>query len=97
MNLESLNEQELLKLTKRYFYYGIPILPFFWLVNFVWIYPFVQKRNPNNQNEIEKYLKLSLAGSIFWLVALITWTSIYTSQRENWNITDNLAVYLQKG
>jgi presenilin enhancer 2 len=106
MNLEKQNGQQILAITKRYFYYGIALLLFFWVVNFVWVYPVIRKRPElEHIQEIRKCLLtinqdvfMSLTGCVSWTILLGIWITVFSTQRTSWGFTgDLLTVTIPKG
>ncbi|KAJ3315120.1 hypothetical protein HDV04_004261 [Boothiomyces sp. JEL0838] len=85
VKLEKLNQQAQLDLTKKYFYLGFLFLPFFWFVNLIWFYPFI-KTNP----QLKPYVLMSGIGSLFYLVVIISWMSLYFANRNVWGFADFL-------
>jgi presenilin enhancer 2 len=98
MNLEKLSEQQLLDLTKKYFYLGLLFLPMIWCLNFAWIYPFVQKHtNYSNYTEIRKFLIFSAIGATIWATGITFWIVTFLTRRNDWSFADVISVFIPKG
>ena len=83
MNLDRVDEEEKLKISRRYFIIGFFLLPFVWLVNGVWFFreAFLKGRG---HPSLRRYVAYSLLGSLLWVVAVVIWTSVYQTQRRHW-------------
>ncbi|KAI8894046.1 hypothetical protein BC833DRAFT_251490 [Globomyces pollinis-pini] len=92
VNLQKLNQQELYNLSKKYFYLGLPALPFFWLINIFWIYPFIRLNNHySNSKDI-------LFRALIWSIIIITWLTLFLLNRNTWGVwTDSITVIVPKG
>jgi presenilin enhancer 2 len=98
MKLEKLTSTELHQLSKKYFYLGFLFLPFVWVLNVVWIFPFlIQKREYQNYNEIKRILIYSLIGAILWIIGITIWISLYLTNRNIWTFADFISVFIPQG
>ncbi|KAI8921886.1 gamma-secretase aspartyl protease complex, presenilin enhancer-2 subunit [Powellomyces hirtus] len=86
MSTRDVPEPALRTLAWRYFIGGFMCLPWLWLVNFIYIFPETRRR-PELHKTIRNLTLASLAGSVFFLVLVITWLSIFLTQRTNWGAT----------
>uniref|UniRef100_A0A914DE77 Gamma-secretase subunit PEN-2 n=1 Tax=Acrobeloides nanus TaxID=290746 RepID=A0A914DE77_9BILA len=78
MDLENLNGAEKLLLCKKYFHLGLACLPLVWIVNFIWFFKYAFKvENFPQQDEIKKYVIGSAIGSIFWILILSIWVTVF--------------------
>uniref|UniRef100_A0AC34RJT4 Gamma-secretase subunit PEN-2 n=1 Tax=Panagrolaimus sp. JU765 TaxID=591449 RepID=A0AC34RJT4_9BILA len=78
LHLQNLRRRDQLALCKKYFYIGCALLPFVWLVNFIWFFKVAYKDETfHQQREIRKYVTLSLIGSLVWGVLLLIWNGYF--------------------
>ena len=92
-------DQDKLDLCKKYFYFGFALLPFLWCVNAVWFAKeaFCRSTFPE-QPQIKRLVIFSAIGSLIWLVALITWMSIFMAKRLEWGeLGDQLSFNIPTG
>ncbi|KAJ3370058.1 Gamma-secretase subunit pen-2 [Kappamyces sp. JEL0680] len=106
MNIHKMPAAEVLQLSRKYFYIGFAFLPFFWLVNYVWIGRFVRSLPPELEDAyrdvktaVQRYTLYSLMGSLLWVGILVAWLAGFlvnrTAAPSSWS--DSLLVYLPKG
>lgn len=97
MNLDRVDEAEKLKISRRYFIAGFFLLPFLWLVNGVWFFREAFLKSGGHPR-LRRYVAFSLLGCLAWLVAVVTWTSVYQTQRPHWGAGgDYISFTLPKG
>ncbi|CAG8691790.1 6404_t:CDS:2 [Dentiscutata erythropus] len=88
--------QEALSICKKYFIIGCFFLPWLWVVNVVYMWPLTKREDIGAQ--IKKYLYLSMFGAIFWLIVLVTWLTIFVTNRVGWGqLADSISVAIPKG
>ncbi len=85
MDISKLSSEEKLKICRKYTIIGCFCLPFVWLVNILWFFKdsFITKTTPPPP-KMRTYLFVSMIGLVAWMVALVTWTSVYQTQRTGW-------------
>jgi presenilin enhancer 2 len=82
MNIQKMKTSEIHALNRYYFYIGFLFLPFFWLVNVLWIGPHAYWRMPESQ-EKKDILRITLysgIGSLFWIMLVIAWTVFFAGR-----------------
>lgn len=85
MNLEKVDNEEKLKLCRKYFIGGFLALPFLWFVNVVWFYKYAFINSPfPQQPEIKKYVIRSGVGASIWIMALVAWNVVFQINRAGW-------------
>ncbi|KAI8904702.1 gamma-secretase aspartyl protease complex, presenilin enhancer-2 subunit [Gorgonomyces haynaldii] len=90
---DKLSDAQLLKITRTFFYAGFCFLPFFWLVNVVWLYNVSLKRQ-----FIRKYIIWSGIGSLCWILIIGVWLGVYLQKRLLWGeFGDKLTVFVPIG
>ena len=88
MNIEKMKASEIHDLNRRYFYIGFMFLPFFWLVNVLWIGPFAYWRMEPSQekDDILRVTLYSAVGSLVWLAIVISWMAYFDTHSSLWDI-----------
>uniref|UniRef100_A0A914W4T1 Gamma-secretase subunit PEN-2 n=1 Tax=Plectus sambesii TaxID=2011161 RepID=A0A914W4T1_9BILA len=99
MDLKKVSDDEKLFLCKRYFYWGLALLPFLWLVNVVWFFKQAFIRPPfPQQNLIKNYVIYSGIGLGLWTVLFVTWQVVFQTNRVAWGASgDYLSFVFPKG
>ncbi|XP_005111898.2 gamma-secretase subunit PEN-2 [Aplysia californica] len=99
MDLRRVKNEEKLVLCRKYYHAGFFILPFLWLVNFVWFFnEAFRKPLYTEQSQIRSYVIRSMVGTILWLAVIITWVVIFQLNRADWGITgENLSFLIPTG
>ncbi|CAI2168857.1 11477_t:CDS:2 [Funneliformis geosporum] len=81
---------EILSLCKKFFYIGFLFLPWLWVVNVIYMWPLTKR------SDIDLYF--SMAGALFWFIALSTWYGIFVNQRIAWGeFSDKIIVIPLRG
>ncbi|KAM8912711.1 gamma-secretase subunit PEN-2-like [Lycaon pictus] len=85
MNLERVSNEEKLNLCRKYYLGGFAFLPFLWLVNIFWFFreAFLVPAY-TEQSQIKGYVWRSAVGSLFWVIVLTTWITIFQIYRPRW-------------
>ncbi|KAI9204014.1 gamma-secretase aspartyl protease complex, presenilin enhancer-2 subunit [Polychytrium aggregatum] len=97
VKIDKMKDPEILKIARTYFFVGLAFLPWLWLINFLYIFPIIRKR-PSLDRQIVRYVWMSLAGSIVWLVILLVWITLYLTQRNRYGtIADAIAINIPIG
>ncbi|RUS35146.1 gamma-secretase aspartyl protease complex, presenilin enhancer-2 subunit [Jimgerdemannia flammicorona] len=95
-SIDKLAPTEILSIAKKMFWGGFAFLPFLWLVNFMYLWPATKRADA--PPELKKYLLMSLAGSITWLIILSTWFGLFVNMRVAWGAAaDMITVVIPKG
>ncbi|TPX72733.1 hypothetical protein SpCBS45565_g00033 [Spizellomyces sp. 'palustris'] len=83
MSIRKMPAPAIRSLAWKYFIGGFLCLPWLWLVNFIYVYPETKRRK--DLDKTVRHLTLaSLAGSVFFLCAIIVWLSVFLTQRTKW-------------
>jgi presenilin enhancer 2 len=86
----------ILKVSKRMFIGGFFLLPWLWLVNYIYLRKYIAR--PSCPPQARFYVRASLAGFVIVTLCVLTWTIIYLSLRNNMGVWgDRLAVVVPKG
>ena len=99
MDLEKVSNKEKLVLCQKYFYGGICLLPFLWIINAVWFfkYAFLKPEFPE-QKKMKKLVVYSFIGGSIWTVLFISWIIVFQFNRIGWSeIGDKLSFVVPKG
>ena len=91
MNIEKMKSSEIHTLNRYYFYIGFLLLPFFWLVNALWIGPFAYWRMQasSERDDIMRVSGYCAIGSLIWVGLVNGWMAYFDSHSSLW---DALAV-----
>ncbi|XP_013397554.1 gamma-secretase subunit PEN-2 [Lingula anatina] len=99
MDLQKMKVEDKVELCKKYFYGGFALLPFLWVVNFVWFFKeaFI-KQHYEQQQQIRSYVIKSLIGAIIWTAIFITWVTLFQLYRASWGATaDYISFIIPRG
>ncbi|CAH8451278.1 unnamed protein product [Dicrocoelium dendriticum] len=96
MDVARLSNEEKLKLSRIYFFAGLPCLPFIWWINVCCfyrelntssIYPelrSLQRCKHPIPPLLSADVTLSLIGAVLWTALLGVWLAVYTNRRISW-------------
>ncbi len=93
MQLNKVNEEEKVKIARKYFIVGCFLLPFVWLVLIIWFFKeaFLTK---NANPMIRRYVCWALIGFVIWAAGIVVWTSVYQTQRPDWGAGGDYISYV---
>ncbi len=92
MQLNKANDEEKVKIARKYFILGFFLLPFVWLVLIVWFFKEAfLKKNANRM--IRRYVFCAIIGFTVWAAVIIVWTSVYQTQRPDWEAIGDYISY----
>merc|ERR1739845_93076 len=96
-NLDKMNAQERLTLSRNYFIIGWFLLPFVWLANTIWFWPDCYgsrvSENLETTKTFRKYFIGSMVGCVVWFGIIISWIVYFQAQRHNWGPTSDMLYY----
>lgn len=97
-----LSDDEILRISRRYFYIGFAFLPFLWLINVLYFRSEVKNRADRIDKKVHsckhigihniiitiaiKDIKYSLIGTILWLVISSAWFGVFVANRVQWGL-----------
>ncbi|NP_001040205.1 gamma-secretase subunit pen-2 [Bombyx mandarina] len=95
MDLSKLPNDMKLQLCKSYFKVGCLFLPFVWAVNVCWFFrdAFI-KPAYDEQKLIKKFVIMSAIGAFVWAVILVTWITVYQTNRVSWGATGDALSFI---
>merc|ERR1711868_45781 len=90
---------EKLEICRKFFFAGIAMLPWLWLINGVWFFREAFFKEPfEEQVSIRRYVMYSIIGATVWIAGLTAWNCIYQQRRSMWGeLGDNLSAYIPVG
>jgi len=95
--LEKMSNEELVKISRRMYLGGFFLLPWLWMVNYLYFYRLL-KTKEDIDPRVKKYVNNSLIGSILTAIPFIIWFIVFQTQRADWGIVgENLSVVVQRG
>jgi len=89
---QKVNQEELVVVSTRYFYLGFALLPWIWLINYMYLAP-ITRDNPSLDARIKKNQMLSLYLSMLFLIIFVAWVAVYLVYRYNLNILTYYSPY----
>eukprot|EP00041_Stephanoeca_diplocostata_P005275 m.59242 g.59242 ORF g.59242 m.59242 type:complete len:99 (+) comp15676_c0_seq1:128-424(+) len=96
MKLAKLTDEERVNISKKYYIGGFFLLPWLWIINTFWFFPFAVKSGADPK--LRKMVVYSAIGSIIWVIIIAVWVSQYQQNRVAWGETgDKLTANYPKG
>jgi presenilin enhancer 2 len=88
-DLSKLTKEEKEALCRKYFVLGCFLVPFLWLINFIWFFKEAFcGLQPNKK--IRRYILQSLLGCVVWIACWTAWIVIYQRDRASWGIIGDM-------
>uniref|UniRef100_A0A0N5AD24 Gamma-secretase subunit PEN-2 n=1 Tax=Syphacia muris TaxID=451379 RepID=A0A0N5AD24_9BILA len=83
MDFSRLSAEKKAFLVKRYFFIGCACAPLVWVVNAIFFFndAFKKEGSGPQQKTLQKYVILSIIGSLLWTVVIVAWQVMFQVER----------------